>query len=311
MLDELVRRAQSRGLGAAAFARAERALGVSAPPADGDPAPRRQGPGGARPPGRPLRAPAHAYQTRRDVNLERLNRADALVIGSQRAADVIRELGVAPRRLHVLALNPPHIESLTLRRAEDPGRPLRFVALNACNSAQKGAELIVAAVARLAERGFGGTYRLAVHGWVVPSLRAELAAHPEVELRGDYRVEDLDALLEDADVGLFPSVWEEVYGFVGLEFIAKGIPVIGNARGAIPEYVRPGETGWLNHSCTAAELADLMAAAITDPDRVARLAASTAAARDRFVRPFAEGLAALAAVYDELAGRRRAHDTTP
>lgn len=45
-----------------------------------------------------------------------------------------------------------------------------------------------------------------------------------VEIRGPYRPEELDGLLDEVDVGIMPSIWEEAYGFAGVEFLAKGSP---------------------------------------------------------------------------------------
>jgi glycosyltransferase involved in cell wall biosynthesis len=174
---------------------------------------------------------------------------------------------------------------------------LRFGVLNACSSTQKGADLLVQTLDELSRRALDERFRLLVHGSVAPHVEAPLRAHPSVELRGHYRTHDLDRLLREVDVGLFPSVWEEVYGFVALEFLAAGIPVIGNAVGAIPEHVRPGETGWLNRSCSAAELADLISAAIERPDEVEQLSRSTVGLRDEIIEPFAAGLDRLTGVY--------------
>jgi glycosyltransferase involved in cell wall biosynthesis len=251
----------------------------------------------------PPRAPGLAYQHRRDLNVERLSRLDALVASSERSAEVYRRLGVAGEQIRVVPVSPPHIERLRPKRRRTPGEPLRFVALNACSSTQKGADLIVQALARLSQRGLDSRYRLAVYGPVTAHVLQALAAHPSVVLHGPYATGDLDELLEDGDVGLFPSVWEEVYGFVGLEFLAKGIPVIGSATGAIPEYVRPGQTGWLNRSRSADELAGLMTRAIEDPSEVERLAATAVQLRDELIRPFTSGLAELSSLYDELVGR--------
>ncbi|GAH32542.1 unnamed protein product, partial [marine sediment metagenome] len=41
-------------------------------------------------------------------------------------------------------------------------------------------------------------------------------------------MKNLNYILEKADVGIIPSIWEEAYGLVGIELLAKGIPVIGN-----------------------------------------------------------------------------------
>ena len=179
---------------------------------------------------------------------------------------------------------------------------MRFAALNAASSTQKGGVLLVETVNELSRRGLGDRYRLLVFGAVAPHVEEALRTHPSVELRGHYRTEELDGLLEDVDVGLFPSLWEEVYGFVALEFLAKGIPVIGNAVGAIPEHVRAGETGWLNRSSSAAELAKLMSSAIERPGEVEELSRSVIERRAELVEPFAAGLAKLMDAYAEVTG---------
>jgi glycosyltransferase involved in cell wall biosynthesis len=181
---------------------------------------------------------------------------------------------------------------------------MRFVALNVCSSTQKGAELLVEALTGLSQRGLDGRYRVSVYGPVAPHVHAALVEHPSVDLHGAYGIDQLDQLLEPADVGLLPSVWEEVYGFVGLELLAKGIPVIGNAIGAIPEYVLPGQTGWLNRSCSATELAELMASAIDNPAEVRRLSDKTVELRTQLIRPFDAGLGAIETVYREVIARR-------
>ncbi|HWE12935.1 MAG TPA: glycosyltransferase [Solirubrobacteraceae bacterium] len=261
----------------------------------------------SRPNAQPVRpnATAAAYQRRRDLNRERLEHVDALIMFSRRAAEICRHLGVSDARMRVMAMNPAHVEHLRPKRRGTPAEPVRFGVLNACSSTEKGADLVVEALHQLSLRGLDDRYRLSVRGWVSPHVRPALEAHPAVAIDGSYRIEELDQLLEDVDVGLVPSVWEEVYGFAGLEFLAKGIPVIGNARGAIPEYVRPGATGWLNRSASAAELADLMAAAIEDPAEVQRLGRGAVALRGELIRPLARQLEDLSELYDEVLSRRR------
>ncbi len=242
-------------------------------------------------------APAAAYQRRRDVNLERLNGLDALIASSERSAEIYRELGVDQAPIVHAPVNPPHIERLRPRNPGAPEAPLRFAALNAGSSTQKGADLLAETVSELSRRGLDDRYRLLVFGAVAPHVEPALLAHPSVELRGHYRTEELDGLLAEVDVGLVPSVWEEVYGFAALEFLAKGIPVIGNAVGALPEHVRPDETGWLNRSSSAAELAELMATAIEHPGEVQRLSRSVLARREELIEPFEVGLERLMKAY--------------
>jgi len=44
---------------------------------------------------------------------------------------------------------------------------------------------------------------------------------------------------------LFPAQWEEPFGLVMVESMATGTPVIAFARGAVPEIVKDGETGFI------------------------------------------------------------------
>ncbi len=53
------------------------------------------------------------------------------------------------------------------------------------------------------------------------------------------------ALLRNAKVLLYPVKWEEPFGMVMIEAMAAGTPVVGFARGAVPEVVIDGKTGFV------------------------------------------------------------------
>jgi glycosyltransferase involved in cell wall biosynthesis len=109
-------------------------------------------------------------------------------------------------------------------------------------------------------------------------------------------------MLEPVDVGLIPSVWEEAYAFAGVEFLAKGIPVIANAIGGMPDYVHPGRTGWLNRSCGAEELARIMGDIVDRPQQVVDLNARLRASRAEVVTTIAQHAEEMAGIYDEVIG---------
>lgn len=52
-------------------------------------------------------------------------------------------------------------------------------------------------------------------------------------------------LLSSASVLLMPILWEEPFGIVMAEALACGTPVVGLARGALPEVIRDGRTGFV------------------------------------------------------------------
>ncbi len=56
---------------------------------------------------------------------------------------------------------------------------------------------------------------------------------------------DKNSILGEAKLFLFPLQWEEPFGLVLLEAMSCGTPVVAFAKGAIPEIIKDGETGFL------------------------------------------------------------------
>jgi glycosyltransferase involved in cell wall biosynthesis len=267
------------------FARATSPVGtvVGALARRGRPAPS-AGSGG--PPPTPIRPGlGAAYQRRRDVNLERLRRVDRLLTPSRRVAEIYRLLGVDTENLHHVPITLAHLERLRPRALAAPPRPVTFATLGGCSAPSKGVNVVLDALERLGPADAGSRWHLLVFGPVDPSAEAELARSPGVSVRGGFHNSELDRLLDEVDVGLVPSVWEETYGFVGLEFLAKGIPLLATPIGGVVEYAREGETAWLNHSRSGEGLAELMQAIVDRPERVVELHRSVVGLRDDLIIP--------------------------
>jgi glycosyltransferase involved in cell wall biosynthesis len=181
-----------------------------------------------------------------------------------------------------------------------------FATLGGGESVAKGSRLLLQAARMLADAAEAGTHRLLIFGQCERELAAAAAGLPGVELRGTYRPQQLDGLLDEVDVGLMPSIWEEAYGYAGIEFVAKGIPVIANRIGGMVDYVREGETGWLNDARSGRGLGEIMLALAGDPERVAAVAGSTRAARSELVTSMPDHADAMDGVYRGVAERRRA-----
>ena len=62
---------------------------------------------------------------------------------------------------------------------------------------------------------------------------------------GPVNDQQKNALLGSARAFLMPILWEEPFGIVMAEAMACGTPVIGFRRGAVPEVVTDGETGFV------------------------------------------------------------------
>ena len=151
----------------------------------------------------------------------------------------------------------------------------RFVLL-ARLTVEKGIETALQAMAGLppeadVELVIGG--RGALEGRV----REAAAADPRIRFLGYVSGEEKHALLSQADHLLLPSLWYENAPVVILEAAAYGLGVIGSDIGGIPEFVRPGQTGWLVPPGDARALGDAMLAAARDSRFLAELPRHAAA----------------------------------
>lgn len=90
---------------------------------------------------------------------------------------------------------------------------------------------------------------------------------------GTVAGQERDDLLAGARAALFPLRWEEPGGTAVVESLALGTPVVGVARGCLPELIEHGRTGLL--TTDEEELGELVLAAdLLDPDECRREAAT-------------------------------------
>lgn len=105
-----------------------------------------------------------------------------------------------------------------------------------------------------------------------------------------------NALLGRARALLMPILWEEPFGIVMAEAMACGTPVLGLARGAVPEVVASGETGFVTH-----DVAELVEAVGKLPG-ISRQACRVRAEKFFSADPVVE---AYLAIYRAMIARRR------
>lgn len=161
----------------------------------------------------------------------RVCRADRVVAVSRFAADEgIRVLDLDPARVEVV----PHGVDAAFRPDgpvdEGDGRP--FVAAVATDDPRKGVDDLVELAARLAD----GDARLHVAGALGEATRRRLSAAGAV-VRG--HVPDLPAFLRGAQAVVVTSRYEG-FGFVPLEAMACGAPVVAYDTTAVGEVVGDG-----------------------------------------------------------------------
>ena len=113
--------------------------------------------------------------------------------------------------------------------------------------------------------------RLAIigSGPAEPYLRERFRDTPTV-FTGYLRGAELAAAYASADVFAFPSDTETL-GFVAMEAMASGVPVVGARAGGVPDVIRPGENGLLFTPGDLGELTQQLRALLFNPELRRRL----------------------------------------
>lgn len=203
------------------------------------------------------------------------------------AADLRDHFGVSPERITVLynALKDPFTRTdLDLSPTTDPQKIF-------CGSTfrpEKGQATLVRAAALLRQRTEAPFHIQFVGDGArkdaVEVLAAELAVADICDFAGGMNNRRAIAHLSDAAVAVVPS-FAEAFGYVVIEAMALGIPVVASAVGGIPEVMRDGVDGFLVPPDDPDALADRLLHLLHDPDLRARLGRQ---ARERFLATFEE-----------------------
>jgi glycosyltransferase involved in cell wall biosynthesis len=139
----------------------------------------------------------------------------------------------------------------------------------------KGSHLIVE-VARAIDPGqaifllYGGG-----DGYADRELSQPSRTLPHIRYLGPYRRHELQTILDDFDVLVVPSLWEETLGLVAMEGLAAGLPVLAVRTGGIPDMVHDGVNGLLFRPGDAAALGEKIRFLLEEPGRIVELSRGT------------------------------------
>lgn len=162
-------------------------------------------------------------------------------------------------------IDDPAGDSRTSRESSDEA--VHFVFLSHM-VAEKGVIVLLDALAELKKRGI--RYRATFAGGrmseeckaAFDSYRASDKIDDSVRYVGPVYGDDKDVLFAEADVFIFPSLYDS-FGIVLVEAMAYSLPVVSTWQGGIPDVVDDGETGFLvekNDSIALADKMELLAA---------------------------------------------------
>jgi glycosyltransferase involved in cell wall biosynthesis len=143
----------------------------------------------------------------------------------------------------------------------------------------KGVHTAIEAMARLVNKRKIDQITLTLVGAGHPEYEAFLRdlvererLHDHVTFHKPVSKDKMPAILQQYDVLIFPSIYEEPLARIVQEAMASGLVVVGTTTGGTKEILRDGETGFAFVPEDADGLADQVARLINDPDLFRRLA---------------------------------------
>lgn len=206
-------------------------------------------------------------QARRSAAVYAPTRAISSLVG--------RSWRISPDTIQVIP-NSLNLNAVRQRREAAPSRPLpdRFIVFFGRLEARKGIGPLGEALPAVL------TAHPDVHAVIVggedPESAGEIARFKDnvrpvadrVHLLGELPREEALSIVARAEFSVVPSLWEN-FGFVVVEALALGVPVIASNCGGNPEIIQPGRSGWLVPPGDATALRDEMLARLADRDTLA------------------------------------------
>ncbi len=179
---------------------------------------------------------------------------------------------------NAVILNPNTYPKPSIRRTESD--TLRLLYAGRIHDT-KGIDILLEAVEALAD-----THRislmLAGQGQQEAELRARFGNAPWCNFLGFISHAELANQMMQSDLLCIPSIWAENSPGVVIQSLGLGLPVMGSARGGIPELVRDGHNGRLVADMTASGWRMALADILDAPEQLAKWRQAASAEADHF-----------------------------
>jgi len=232
------------------------------------------------------------YRYRRHFFIERLNKLDAIHCSTPRSAEIFINYGILRKKIKVIPLSVKSIEKISPKPLRGSHHPINFGYIGG-KYLCRGYRILIDAFSLLDQT----KAKLIIWGVAEPEI---LNQNLNIELRKPYKHEQINQILQEIDVGVIPSIWEEVFGIIGIEWLTARIPVIGSNIGGIPTWLRNEENGFLVPPNDVQQLAQKMDLFVKNPGLVAKI--------QRQVKPwktFNEHINEMMTLYENIIARQK------
>jgi len=172
-------------------------------------------------------------------SLSQKNLFDEFIVFSHAMGNNLKQNGIGDKNITVTNHFPDYIPPAVLKKD-------RSMLLYAGRiSREKGVDYLLESVA-----GMEINYKLIIagDGYYLPEIKkkaSRLGILNRIEFKGWLKEDELNDYYDRAAVLVFPSLWPEPFGMVGIEAMAHGAPVVAFNTGAVSEWLIDKETGFL------------------------------------------------------------------
>jgi glycosyltransferase involved in cell wall biosynthesis len=102
----------------------------------------------------------------------------------------------------------------------------------------------------------------------IQALAQRHGCQDRLSLRRWATREEILQILDTTTVFIFPSLWPETLGIVGIEALSRGVPVVASDLGGVREWLRDGENGRLVPPKSAARISEAVLELIDSPHKL-------------------------------------------
>jgi glycogen synthase len=203
---------------------------------------------------------------------------EQVICVSARVRDLLVEAGLPIQHARIIHGGTDIERFLDVRKRDYRSRPLKL--LYAGQLVQhKGVHTAIEAMAKLVKELSADQIHLTLVGSGHPDYEAVLrdlvdksGLSDHITFHGPASKDEMPAILQQFDILIFPSIYEEPLARMTQEAMVSGLVVIGTTTGGTKEILRDGETGFTFAPEDADGLARQVTRLILDPDLCYRVA---------------------------------------
>ncbi len=204
---------------------------------------------------------SQAYFNRRKYFIEKLNKCSLIHVSSADVADRFSKYNINKDRIKTISLSVDGLTNIKPKEDYASHYPVVFGYRGEIHR-RKGILTLLDAFSRLDQT----KAKLIIYGEGERKIfKVYLERGLNIEYRGAYDRKRLNDVLNEIDVGIVPSIWAEIFGIVGLEYINARVPVIASNIGGIGEWLINEKNGLLVDPGDVDELTMAMERFIRDP----------------------------------------------